>query len=65
MKKTDLDFLETNKNLSDKINNLYRLAEFGRLSAGAFHDLMSPLTVVLLNLEKLNKLNNNLDDYPQ
>ena len=65
MKKIDLDFLETNKNLNEKINNLYRLAEFGRLSAGAFHDLMSLLTVVLLNLEKLSKLKNNTDDYSQ
>src|SRR6056297_3708827 len=31
---------------NEKINNLYRFAEFGKLSAGIFHDLTSPLTAV-------------------
>jgi len=39
----------------DKITQLYRLAEFGRLSSGIFHDLINPLTAVGLNLEQLKK----------
>ena len=37
----------------EKINQLYRLAEFGRLSSGIFHDLVNPLTAVSLNLEQV------------
>ena len=39
----------------DKIGQLYRLAEFGRISSGIFHDLINPLTAVSLNLEQINK----------
>lgn len=38
---------------AEKINQLYRLAEFGRLSSGIFHDLLNPLTAVSLNLEQV------------
>lgn len=38
---------------AEKINSLYRFAEFGRLSSGIFHDLMNPLTAVSLNLEQI------------
>ncbi len=37
----------------EKINQLYHLAEFGRLSSGIFHDLLNPLTAVALNLEQI------------
>lgn len=37
----------------EKITQLYRLAEFGRLSSGIFHDLINPLTAVSLNLEQI------------
>jgi len=37
----------------EKITQLYRLAEFGRLSSGIFHDLINPLTAVSLSLEKI------------
>ncbi len=37
----------------EKKNQLYRLAEFGRLSSGIFHDLINPLTAVSLNLEQM------------
>ncbi len=40
---------------TEKINQLYRLAEFGRLSSGIFHDLINPLTAISLNLEQVNK----------
>ncbi|MDD2354164.1 MAG: HAMP domain-containing sensor histidine kinase [Patescibacteria group bacterium] len=39
---------------SEKISQLYRLAEFGRISAGIFHDLINPLTAISLNLEQIN-----------
>jgi len=38
---------------TEKINQLYRFAEFGRLSSGIFHDLINPLTAVSLNLEQI------------
>jgi signal transduction histidine kinase len=38
---------------AEKINSLYRFAEFGRLSSGIFHDLINPLTAVSLNLEQI------------
>lgn len=38
---------------SEKMNQLYRLAEFGRLSSGIFHDLINPLTALSLNLEQI------------
>jgi len=38
----------------EKIGQLYRLAEFGRLSSGIFHDLINPLTAISLNLEQIN-----------
>ncbi len=37
----------------EKILHLYRLADFGRMTAGLFHDLVNPLTMVSLNLERL------------
>jgi len=39
---------------AEKINQLYRLAEFGRISSGIFHDLINPLTAVSLNLQQIN-----------
>lgn len=38
----------------EKIRQLYRFAEFGRLSSGIFHDLINPLSAVSLNLEQIN-----------
>jgi|AntRauTorckE6833_2_1112554.scaffolds.fasta_scaffold00189_20 signal transduction histidine kinase len=40
---------------TDKINDLYRFAEFGKLSAGVFHDIINPLTAISLNLEQLEQ----------
>jgi signal transduction histidine kinase len=40
---------------AEKINQLYRLAEFGRLSSGIFHDLINPLTAISLNLEQVKE----------
>ncbi len=44
---------------AEKINQLYRLAEFGRLSSGIFHDLVNPLTAVSLNLEQIKSEGQN------
>jgi signal transduction histidine kinase len=44
---------------AEKLNQLYRLAEFGRLSSGIFHDLVNPLTAISLNLEQINEKNEN------
>lgn len=38
---------------AEKMTQLYRFAEFGRLSSGLFHDLINPLTAVSLNIEKV------------
>ena len=46
---------ELQKMQMDKIGQLYRFAEFGRISSGIFHDLINPLTAVSLNLEQLAK----------
>jgi signal transduction histidine kinase len=37
----------------EKMSQLYRFAEFGRLSSGLFHDLINPLSIVSLNVNKL------------
>jgi signal transduction histidine kinase len=39
----------------EKMMELYRFAEFGKLAAGLFHDLANPLTVLSLNIEKIQK----------
>ncbi len=42
---------------AEKVAQLYRFAEFGKLASGLFHDLASPLTLVSLNLQELNTVN--------
>lgn len=44
---------ELQKTQMEKIAQLSRFAEFGRLSSGLFHDLVNPLTAVSLNIEKM------------
>ncbi|HZE87390.1 MAG TPA: HAMP domain-containing sensor histidine kinase [Methylomirabilota bacterium] len=39
---------------AERLTQLYRFAEMGRLTAGFFHDLVTPLSLVSLNLHKLN-----------
>ncbi len=48
----------------DKMAQLYRFAEFGRLSAGLFHDLMNPLNAVSLNMEKVKSREENPSAHP-
>lgn len=40
----------------EKMEQLYRSAEFGRLSSGLFHDLVNPLTAVSLSLEQMKDI---------
>ena len=40
---------------ANRISQLYRFAEFGRISSGLFHDLINPLSAISLNVEKLNE----------
>ncbi|HBA36597.1 TPA: hypothetical protein DCZ15_01850 [Candidatus Falkowbacteria bacterium] len=44
---------------TEKIGQLYHLAEFGRLSSGIFHDLINPLTAISLNLEQIKDQGKN------
>jgi signal transduction histidine kinase len=44
---------------SEKIAQLYRFAEFGKLSSGIFHDLINPLTSVALNVTRLDEGRNS------
>lgn len=44
---------------AEKLSQLYRFAEFGRMSTGLFHDLANPLTLVFLNLDKMKKQSRN------
>jgi signal transduction histidine kinase len=39
----------------ERMRELYRFAEFGKLSGGIFHDLLNPLTAVSLSVEQLAK----------
>ncbi|MBU4421374.1 GHKL domain-containing protein, partial [Patescibacteria group bacterium] len=37
----------------EKMSQLYRFAEFGKMAGGIFHDLVNPLTALSLNLNEL------------
>lgn len=39
---------------AEKVAQLYRFAEFGRLATGIFHDLINPLTAISLNVNALS-----------
>jgi len=49
---------ELKKMQMEKISQLYRFAEFGRLSTGLFHDLINPLTALSLNIEQVKNIPN-------
>lgn len=40
---------------AEKMAQIYRFAEFGRITSGMFHDLGNPLTVLSLNLHSLKR----------
>lgn len=46
----------------EKIMQLYRFAEFGKLSSGLFHDLVNPLTAVTMCLEQARAESSQLLD---
>jgi signal transduction histidine kinase len=47
---------ELNESQLSRMNELARVAEFGRISQGLFHDLLSPLTAMVLHMEKIRKM---------
>lgn len=47
---------------AEKMTQLYRFAEFGRISSGLFHDLINPLNAVSLNLSKVEDTGNVADN---
>ncbi len=46
----------------EKISQLYRFAEFGKLSSGIFHDLMNSLNAVVANVSQLQSAPNELPE---
>jgi signal transduction histidine kinase len=40
---------------AEKMSQLYRFSEFGRLSSGIFHDIANPLTSLVLNLNNIQE----------
>lgn len=49
---------------AEKMTQLYRFAEFGRISSGVFHDLINPLNAVSLNLSKVDVTERGEADLP-
>jgi len=47
--------LELKQAEAQRIAQLYRFIEFGKLAGGLFHDFMTPLNLVSLNLENINE----------
>ncbi|MFA6297077.1 MAG: HAMP domain-containing sensor histidine kinase [Candidatus Paceibacterota bacterium] len=55
---SEKELIQERDNLKDalkEITILYRFAEFGKVSAGAFHDLINPLTSINLIINELNQ----------
>lgn len=46
---------------TEKIAQLSRFAQFGRIASGLFHDLANPINLVSLNLDRLNRQNKTMD----
>ncbi len=44
----------------EKLNELYRLANFGNLALGLFHDLMQPLTLMVASIDDLAQYRDEL-----
>jgi signal transduction histidine kinase len=44
----------------EKFNQLYKFAEFGKISSGIFHDLMTPLTALINTVSELDRDPKNL-----
>jgi signal transduction histidine kinase len=58
---------ELKKAQVEKLMQLYRFAEFGKLSSGLFHELVAPLNLISLNLQQVrndrtkNKMQEKID----
>jgi len=46
---------------AEKLAQLYRFAQFGRMASGLFHDLVNPLNLVSLNLDLLSRKNKGIE----
>jgi len=46
---------ELRRNQLEKVQQLYRFAEFGRLTSGFLHDLADPLTAVSLGVQRMER----------
>lgn len=46
----------------EKVTEMYRFVEFGRLASGLFHDLSSPLNAISMSVENFCKDNKNIKD---
>jgi signal transduction histidine kinase len=47
---------------AEKVAQLYRSAEFGRLSSGLFHDLMNPLNALIGNVDRMKSNPHNISE---
>jgi signal transduction histidine kinase len=47
----------------DKLMQMYRFAEFGRMASGLFHDLVNHLGLVSLNLDRLSEESKRLNQH--
>jgi len=46
---------------AEKLAQLYRFAQFGRMASGLFHDLATPLNLISLNLDRLSRRHKRID----
>lgn len=54
---------ELRKTQMEQMAQVYRFAEFGRLSGGLFHDLVNYLTAVSLNIEKIKSADQKNNEF--
>jgi signal transduction histidine kinase len=54
---------ELRKTQMEQMAQVYRFAEFGRLSGGLFHDLVNYLTAVSLNIEKIKSVDQENSEF--
>lgn len=52
-------FEETTQKELEHLSQIYLFAEFGKLTSGLFHDLVSPLTAISLHIEELKIQHNH------
>jgi len=47
--------LELKRMQEERVGQIYRFVEFGRVASGVFHDLMSPLNAIFLTIDDLKR----------